>query len=117
MEEKVKVRDRLSEDPENDDDNNYINRIPVPLARVWLRYRGRAIAGVKGNFKKSWPDLSCRYCDLGVNEEQEHLEECVGTEYERRGLDLQKWRQKLTFWTRMNAKIAAATLKKGPVTS
>ena len=70
--------------------DNYLNRIPVPLARVWLRYHGRAIAGVKGNFKKSWTDLSRRYCDLGVNEEQEHLKECEGTDYERRSLNLQK---------------------------
>ena len=114
MEEKVKVRDRLSE---NEDDKTYMNRIPLPLARVWLRYRARAIAGVKGNFKKSWTDMSCRYCDLGATEDQEHLEVCGGTEFERRNLELENWRHKLLFWRRMTAKIAAATLKKGPVTS
>ena len=40
MEEKVKVKDRLSE---NEDDKTYMNRIPLPLARVLLRYRARAI--------------------------------------------------------------------------
>ena len=114
MEEKVKVKDRLSE---NEDDKTYMNRIPLPLARVWLRYRARAIAGVKGNFQKSWTDMSCRYCDLGATEDQEHLEVCGGTEFERRGLELENWRHKLLFWRRMTAKIAAVTLKKGPVTS
>ncbi len=75
-------RDRLSD---NTDDNSYINRIPIPLSRVWIRYRARAIAGVKGNFRHSWDDLACRYCDLGDDESQEHLEMCGGTEFERAG--------------------------------
>ena len=61
--------------------------------------------------------MSCRYCDLGATEDQEHLEVCGGTEFERRNLELENLRHKLLFWRRMTAKIAAATLKKGPVTS
>ena len=94
-----------------------MNRIPIPFLRVWLRYCARAIAGVKGNFKKSLTDMSCCYCDLGATEDQEHLEVCGGTKFKRRGLELENWRHELLFWRRMTAKIAAATLKKGPVTS
>ena len=108
-----KVRDRLSE---NSDENSYINQIPIPLSRVWIRYRARAIAGVKGNFRHSWEDLSCRHCNLGVDETQEHLETCGGTEFERRGLEMEKWRDRLLFWRRMTVKIAAVTKKKGPMT-
>ena len=66
----------LSEDPDNDDDDNYMNRIPVPLARarVGLRYHGRVIAGVKSKSKKFLTDLSCRYCDLHPSEIQRLLE-------------------------------------------
>ena len=113
MEASPKVRDRLSE---NSDENSYINQIPIPLSRVWIRYRARAIAGVKGNFRHSWEDLSCRHCNLGVDENQEHLEICGGTEFERRGLEMEKWRDRLLFWRRMTVKIAAVTKKKGPVT-
>ena len=81
MEASSKIRDRLSA---NSDENSYINQIPIPLSRVWIRYRARAIAGVKGNFRHSWEDLSCRHCNLGVDETQEHLETCGGTEFERR---------------------------------
>jgi len=42
MESSVKVSDRLSEDPE---DNSYINNMSLPKARVWIRFRARAIAG------------------------------------------------------------------------
>ena len=113
MEASSKVRDRLSE---NSDENSYINQIPIPLSRVWIRYRARAIAGVKGNFRHSWEDLSCRHCNLGVDETQEHLETCGGTEFERRGLEMEKWRDRLLFWRRMTVKIAAVTKKKGPIT-
>ena len=48
MQSKVKVSDRLSDDPE---DNFYINNMSLTRARVWIRIRARAIAGVKGNFR------------------------------------------------------------------
>ena len=75
-----------------------MNRIPIPFLRVWLRYCARAIAGVKGNFKKSLTDMSCCYCDLGATEDQEHLELCGGTKFKRRGLELENWRHELLFW-------------------
>ena len=48
---------------------------------------------------------------------QEHLEICEGTGYERRGLDMSGWRGILDFWRRMTprlqdfkkTKLAAAT--------
>ncbi len=39
-----------------------------------------------------------------------------GAEFERRGLELRNWRDRLVFWRRMTVKIAAVTKKKGPVT-
>ena len=90
--EKKKVRDRLTENPE---DNSYINTMSLPDTRIWIRYRGRAITGVKGNFKNSHTnDMSCRFCPRVPNETievpeetQEHIEICEGTQNERRGLD------------------------------
>ena len=45
----------LSDDPE---DNSYINKMPLPKVRVWIRYRARAIAGVKGNFRHSHVNIA-----------------------------------------------------------
>ena len=47
MQKKEKVSDRLSDDPE---ENSYINSMTLSKVRVWIRYRARAIAGIKGNF-------------------------------------------------------------------
>ena len=41
---------------------------------------------------------------------------CGGTEFERKGLEVRNWRDRLLFWRRMTVKIAAVTKKKGPVT-
>ena len=107
MQSSVKVSDRLSEDPE---DNSYINKMPLPKVRVWIRYRARAIAGVKGNFRHSHVnDMSCRLCSQDSDETQEHLLLCEGTRFERRGLDLSDWRGLLDFWRRMKFKMAAVT--------
>ena len=81
MQASVKVNDRLSDDPES---NSYINKMSLHRVRVWIRYRARAIAGVKGNFRQ-------------------------GTRVERRGLDLSDWRGLLDFWRRMKIKLAAVT--------
>ena len=107
MKKKTKVKDRLSEDPE---DNTYIHVMSLPESRVWIRYRGRVIAGVKANFKNSHTnDLSCRFCQNEArddpadaqdssdiqnrpDETQEHLEMCTGMEFERRGLCMQNHR-------------------------
>ena len=50
MKKKTKVKDRLSKNPE---DNTYIDVMSLPESRVWIRYRGRVIAGVKANFNKN----------------------------------------------------------------
>ena len=72
----------------------------LPESRVWIRYRGRVIAGVKANFKNSHTnDLSCRFCQNEAqddpadaqnsfeqnrpDETQEHLEMCPGMESKR----------------------------------
>ena len=60
MQSKKKVSDRISDNPE---DNSYILQLSLPESRVWIRYRGRAISGVKCNFKNSHKnDLECRFC-------------------------------------------------------
>ena len=59
MEESRKVGDRLSDNPI---DNNYLSFMGLHNSRVWMRYRARAIKGVKMNCKNSHRDLSCRFC-------------------------------------------------------
>ena len=103
MQRSTKVNDRLSEDP---DDNSYIYRMPPSKVRVWIRYRARAIAGVKGNFRHSYVNnMDCRLCSEKSDETQEHLQLCEGTRFERRGPDLEDWRGLLDFWRRMTKKI------------
>ena len=41
---------------DNPEDNSYINTLSLPLIRIWFRYRARAIAKVKSNFKQSYND-------------------------------------------------------------
>ena len=107
MQKKEKVSDRLSDDPE---ENSYINSMSLSKVRVWIRYRARAIAGIKGNFRKSHVNnMGCRLCSDMSDETQEHLELCDGTAFERRGLDLSDWRGKLEFWRRMTKKMATVT--------
>ena len=78
MQSKKKVSDRLSDNPE---DNSYILQLSLPESRVWIRYRGRAISGVKCNFKNSHKnDLECRFCPrntdkLDLNESQDFSDE------------------------------------------
>ena len=50
-----KVNDRLTDNPQ---DNIFIHCLSLPQTRIWIRYRARAIAGVKANFKQSHRDLS-----------------------------------------------------------
>ena len=107
MQKKEKVSDRLSDNPE---ENSYINSMSLSKVRVWIRYRARAIAGIKGNFRKSHVNnMGCRLCSDMSDETQEHLELCDGTSFERRGLDLSDWRGKLEFWRRMTKKMATVT--------
>ena len=69
--------------------------------------RARSVKGVKVNNKRSFVNLSCRFCGDGAEESQEHLEECDGCEFERRNLDMTNWKGQVTFWKRMNAKFSA----------
>ena len=97
------------------------------------RYRGRAINGVKGNFKNSHTDdMKCRFCPRVPNETvedhveneinpeqnqnypeetQEHLEICKGTDHERRGLNMSKWQGILKFWMRMSTRLSNMSVK------
>ena len=72
-----------------------------------MRLRARSIKGVKVNNKRSFTYLHCRYCKEGCQETQEHLEECLGCNFERRGLDLSRWEGRVMFWRRMIAKLVA----------
>ena len=101
----------------------------LPESRVWIRYRGRVIAGVKANFKNSHTnDLSCRFCHNEARDEpadaqdssdvqnrpdesQEHLEMCSGMEFERRGLCMSNRRDLVKFWTRATVKLAKIAVK------
>ena len=99
-----KVNDRLRDDYA---ENSYLNKMNIAHCRLWFRYRARGIAGVKANAKRSYKDLACRFCDLGSTESQEHLEECEGFRFERRGLNLDSLMGKLRFWGRGVVKLAA----------
>ena len=97
-----KVGDRATEDPE---DRRYLNYMILPDSRIWMRVRARSIKGVKVNNKRSFTNLTCRFCDDETEESQEHLEECRGCEHERRSLNMTKCKDKVTFWRRMTTKI------------
>ena len=91
MQSSAKVKDRLSDDPE---ENSYINKMSLP----------------RGNFRHSHVNnMGCRLCSQDSDETQEHLQFCEGTKFERRGLDLSDWRGLLDFWRRMKIKMAAVT--------
>ena len=80
-----------------------------------MRVRARMTKGVKMNHKSSHlNDLSCSFCKGPMEESQEHLEEeCPGSEFERRKLNMKTMREKLTFWRRMTAMINKKNKKKG----
>ena len=105
MQNSKKVRDRLSDDPS---DKEYLSFMSLPMSRIWIRHRARAIAGVKMNTKRSYKeDLSCRFCSEEAEETQEHLESCDGTSHERRKLniELQGPLGRLWFWRRMRVRL------------
>ena len=69
-----KLADRVSEDP---NENKYLDRMGLTHSRIWIRYRARAIKGIKAIHKRSWKnDLDCRFCDDKILETQEHLGGC-----------------------------------------
>ena len=98
-----KVADRVSDDPS---DNHYLDRMGLTHSRIWIRYRARAIKGIKANHKRSWKNnLECRFCDSKILETQEHLEECGGLSWERRGLKMDTVGGKINFFKRVEKKL------------
>ena len=98
-----KVADRVSEDP---NENKYLDRMGLTHSRIWIRYRARAIRGIKANCKRSWRNnLECRFCDANILETQEHIEECRGLSWERRNLRMDTEGGKITFFRRMEKKL------------
>ena len=57
------------------------------------------------NINRSYKDPSCRFCQSGEEETQEHLEVCVGCDFERRGLKMSGRSDIVKFWLRMEKKI------------
>ena len=98
-----KVSDRMSDDPLG---TNYLDRMGLTHSRIWIRYRARAIKGIKANHKRSWKsDLKCRFCDDNILETQEHLEECRGLSWERRNLRMDTEGGKINFFKRLEKKL------------
>ena len=107
MLESRKVRDRLDDEETfglEREKSSYLDRLPLYLSRVMFRFRARAIQGVKYNTKGSHTKLDCRLC-LGPPETQEHLQECHGAGFERRGLELENEVDLITFWRRISVKL------------
>ena len=98
-----KVADRVSDDSS---DNDYLDRMGLTHSRIWIRYRARAIKGIKANHKRSWTnDLDCRFCDDKILETQEHLGECRGLSWERRNLKMDTEGGKINFFKRVEKKL------------
>ena len=66
---------------------------------------------VKMNQKGNKPSesLTCRFCADNVQETQEHLEMCTGTEFERRGVRISEVMGRVIFWRRMMKKMTQKT--------
>ena len=62
MENSKKVGDRLTDNPK---DNTYLSEMSLLRSRIWIRHRARMLKGVKYNIKRSYKDLSCRFCKSG----------------------------------------------------
>ena len=108
MQNSKKVGDRLTDNP---NDNTYLSEMSLLRSRIWIRHRARMIKGVKYNIKRSYKDLSCRFCQSGGEETQEHLEVCLGCEFERRGLKMSVRSDKVKFWLRMEKKMMEKKLQ------
>ena len=79
MENSKKVGDRLTDNPH---DNSYLSEMSLHKSRIWIRHRARMLKGVKYNIKRSYKDLSCRFCDTGEEETcqkqvNSHLNYCI----------------------------------------
>ena len=56
--------------------------------KIWIRHRVKNDKRAKNNIKRSYKDLSCRFCQSGEEETQEYLQVCVGCDFETRGLKI-----------------------------
>ena len=74
-----KVGDRAEDNPR---DRGYLKYMTLPDSRIWMRVRARSIKGVRVNNKRSYNNLSCRFCDDDTEESQEHLGVCRGGDFE-----------------------------------
>ena len=108
IENSKKVGYRLTNNPK---DNTYLSEMSLLRSRIWIRHRVRMIKGVKYNIKRSYKDLSCRFCQSGEEETQEHLEVCVGCDFERRGLKMSVRSDIVKFWLRMEKKMMEKKLQ------
>ena len=108
MQEGSKSKDRMDLNP---DETQYLQRLSLSNCRVYFRYRSRCIALVKMNQKGNKPSesLTCRFCADNVQETQEHLEMCTGTEFERRGVRISEVMGRVIFWKRMMKKMTQKT--------
>ena len=54
-------------------DNIYLHRMGLNHSRIWIRYKARAIKGIKDNHKRIWKnDLECRFWDDKMLDTLEH---------------------------------------------
>ena len=65
VEDSRKVGDRAEGDQNH---NTYLSYMSLPNSRIWMRVRARSIKGVKVNNKRSFINLSCRFCDDDTEE-------------------------------------------------
>ena len=80
-----------------------------------LRHRKISLYSQR-NFKHSYNDLSCDFCSGNEEMTQTHLqEECRGTGFERRGLDMSDWRGVLGFWRRMTSRLSGGLTADGSI--
>ena len=104
VEDSRKVGDRAEGDKNH---NNYLSFMSLSNCRIWMRVRARSIKGVKVNNKRSFVNLSCRFCATDTEESQEHLETCNGCKFERRNLNMSSLMGRVNFWRRMTTKFGA----------
>ena len=74
----------------------------IDRVRMAYRIRSKMVNDIKMNFKGSNKDsLKCEWCDSGEEESQCHVTQCSGWEEERKGLDLYKLEDLVTFFQRI----------------
>ena len=50
-------------------------------------------------------DMTCRYCNTGEEETQEHMETCESTATLREGLNINNEREHIILWRKINSKL------------